>query len=523
MLKCDTNSVVVLKMVFLFLQLGKFYSFFCLSMETKHFNAKDVPTTFTHKPGSSNTFWIILISVLFFLFLVFSKWDKIEEFFGFSLESTALNSGFLLGEEVSVEGILTQDGDFITHTHKLSTLTSGVFWLKSKTINLNQYSWTVLVEWLIDTQHQELFIIDVIKITAQIDSGMLMSWETETGTIVGQYFPEIWLYFSPSFFDEYEIISTDKNILQIKSLTSNSTIKIDYFLCKRGDANRDCKQLSSTFTDSSEKSFTNQYGTTFYKLAEVSSWFFANQDLFGYFINNVPEQEVTKISSYITLPTSEYIKTMIQPKVSTLCKAGNIIMNEVKKTTLFIDQGKPAVTFAGIWEKWSAECTIILDLSLSSFWTVKSFNYKEDGLTWANSTTSLDVPVVSQPKPSQIDTNVTQFPISLEKPLVFTSSRGHSISFPSSKISYSSTSVSENLDTAWVNCYVATNVIEYAKKDLIDSEPTVIVYECKIKENVDLPYQYYLKPVSDGRTFVVSVLNPAWNDFANNIQVTLNQ
>jgi hypothetical protein len=121
-----------------------------------------------------------------------------------------------------------------------------------------------------------------------------------------------------------------------------------------------------------------------------------------------------------------------------------------------------------------------------------------------------------------VDTNIDQFPLNLEKPLVFTSSRGHSISFPSPKISYKSDSVSENLDTAGINCYVATKVIEYAKKDLIDSEPSVIVYECKIKENVDLPYEYYAKPVSDGRTFVVSVIDPAWHDFANNIQVTLN-
>lgn len=521
MLKCDTNSVVVLKIAFLFLQSDKFYSFL-LIMETNHFTAKDVPTTFNHKQGASNTFWIILISVLFFLFLVFSKWDKINEFFGFSLESTALNSGFTLWEEVSVEWILTQDGDFITHTHKLSTLTSGVFGLKSKTINLNQYSWTILIEGIIDAQHQELFIIDVIKITSQIDSWALMSGELETGTIVGQYFSEMWLYLSPSFFDEYTIISTDKNILEIKSLTSNTTIKIDYFLCKKGDSNRDCKQLSSTFADSSEKTFTTQYGTTFYKLSEVSSWFFANQDLFGYFINNVPEQEVTKLSSYLILPSSEYIKTMIQPKVSTLCKAGNIVMNEVKKTTLFIDQGKPAVTFAGTWEKWSAECTIILDLSLSSFWTVKSFDYKENGLTGTTLTPTLDTPVVSQTKPIQTETNVAQFPISLEKPLVFTSSRGHSISFPSSKISYSSTSISENLDIAWVNCYVATNIIEYAKKDLIDSEPEVIVYECKVKDSVAIPAQYRAIYLSDGRAFLVSVLNSAWIDFWNNIQVTLN-
>jgi hydrogenase-4 membrane subunit HyfE len=61
-------------------------------MEKKHFSVKDIPSGFNHKTSSSNTFWIIFVSVLFFLFLVFSKWNKIEEFFGFSLEETEVTS-----------------------------------------------------------------------------------------------------------------------------------------------------------------------------------------------------------------------------------------------------------------------------------------------------------------------------------------------------------------------------------------------------------------------------------------------
>jgi hypothetical protein len=91
-------------------------------------------------------------------------------------------------------------------------------------------------------------------------------------------------------------------------------------LCKRGDSNRDCKQLSSTFTNSSEKSFTTQYGTLFNKLSEVDSWFFANSDLFGYFINDVSEQEVIRLSSFLIIPTLDYIKDIVQPNVSDFCK-----------------------------------------------------------------------------------------------------------------------------------------------------------------------------------------------------------
>lgn len=501
-------------------------------MKEKHFKTKNTPSKFSYRNSSSNTFWIILISVLFFLFLVFSKWNKIEDFFGFSVNKPVATEEFVLWEEISVEGIITQDWDFITHTHKLSTLSSGVFWLKSRNINLNQYSGTVLLEGFVDNKNQWLYILDVTKVMAQFDD----VWIEDNSNLwnnLWQYFSNAWIYFKPDFFENYTIVSTWKSEIQVKSILSDSLITIDYFLCNKSDPNRDCKKLSTTFDDSSEKRFNTDNWMTFYKLSEISSWFFTNQELFGYFINDVSEQEVTNLSSYIVFPTSEYVKDFLEPKVSVLCKEWNIFMNDIKKSTLFLDKWNLAVNFVGNRDDWTAECIIEIDPSLSALWILKKFTYNEDTLTWVVEPELEKIEIEKEPevveniplKPSsnQSVSNVLQYPLTLDKKLVFKSSRGHSISFPSSKISYKSDSVSENLGLAWVNCYVATKVIEYAKKDLIDSEPTVIIYECRIKENIDIPYEYYTKPVSDWRTFVVSVINPAWHDFANNIEVTINE
>lgn len=499
-------------------------------MEKKHFTAKDVPANFEHKRNSSHSFWIIFLSILFFLFLLFSKWDKIEDFFGKSLDNSWITSGFEIGEVVSVEGLLTQDGDFVTHTHKLSTLSSGVFGLKSKVVNLNQYSWTVLIEWTIDREYKDLYIIDVSRVIAQFSDDEQLSWDVvETWPSVWLYMPNAWIYFSEEFFSKYTIESTGSDFIKIKSLTDNQEIALDYFVCKKGDSNRDCKQLSSTFSSANEKTFTTQYGITFYKLAEVNSWYFANGEMFGYFINDAPEQDIIDISSYIVLPTSSYIKDNLEPFVSSLCKQGNIVMDSFETLSLDYDKWDIIANLVWSWEKWLAECKILLDLSLQKLWTLADFTYEEDQMTGdleeeipvVDMNEDEDVEEVDEPKP--IPSDVEQFPLFLDKPLVFTSSRGHSISFPSPKISYKSDSVSENLDTAWVNCYVATKVIEYAKKDLIDSEPSVIVYECKIKEGVEIPYKYYVYPVSDWRTFVADAIDPAWNDFANNLEVTLNE
>jgi hypothetical protein len=499
--------------------------FFLSIMETSNFTAKDVPQNFSHQSNShkSNSnigFWIVFISILFFAFLVFSKWDKISNFLGSTSDAPSVESGFVVWEQISVEGILTQDGDFITHTHKLTTLSSGIFGLKSKTINLNQYSWTIVVEWIIDSQYQDLYILEVSNIIAQIAENL--SWDSMTWETLYQwsYLPELWLFLSPDFFQEYSIVSTGKTAIELKSLSSSVPIKIEYFVCKKWDPNKDCKQLSTTFAESSEKNFTNQYGVVFYKLSEVNSWFFANQELFGYFVNWVSEQELTNVASHIQLSNAWYVDTVLKPSISSFCRQGNVIMTQIKKSSFSLDMGKPAVSFDGSWEKGSVSCTLVLDMSSSLFGTLKSFTYKEESLT-GTLQTGLQQPIVSIP--SQADPTVKQFAITPEKPLTFTSGRGHSIVFPSSRISYSTSNVSEDLGQLWVNCYAATKVIEYTKKDLIDSEPSVIVYECKLKANVTLPTEYYSYPLSDWRIFVASVRDPAWHDFASNIQVSLNQ
>jgi hypothetical protein len=237
---------------------------------------------------------------------------------------------------------------------------------------------------------------------------------------LGQYLPSAWIYLSPSFFENYSIVSSGNGVLKVKSLTSNETIDVDYFLCKKWNSNTDCKQLSTTFADSNEKTFTTQYWTVFYKLSEVSSWFFNNQEFFGYFINNAPEQEVLKLSSFLVLPTADYVKTLIQPKVSSFCKQGNIVLDKVTKTTLFLDKGTLAVNFLGTWNQWTIECVLSLDPSLSSFWLVTTFVYKENTSTWTTvETPVVETPLVVQPQPSQTATNVAQYPIKFGKTTCF--------------------------------------------------------------------------------------------------------
>ena len=59
------------------------------------------------------------------------------------------------------------------------------------------------------------------------------------------------------------------------------------------------------------------------------------------------------------------------------------------------------------------------------------------------------------------------------------STRGMTIVFPSPNISFSSTNISDTV--SGVKCSVKTNVVEYAKKDQVNSNPSVVLYFCANK------------------------------------------
>ncbi len=497
-----------------------------------HFKAHDLPPHHSiSKSRNSNATWIIVICILFVLFLIWNKRSQVSEFFGLGQWTWEVSSGLRFGESVSIEWEIRQDGDFVTHTHKLYTESSWVFGLKSKTINLNQYSGFIAIEWVIDTENDGIYIIEVNNIISEVSTSPLETEILNTGATSsnGVYLAKAGIYFVPWFEDEYTLDNSGENgKISLTHTTTNQKITISYFACKNWDSNKDCAQLKQTFSDSNDKTFTTTNDDTYYKLSEVNSWFFTNIGLFGYFINDIPEQEVISISNYVVLPTTSYVSSNITTKFSPLCKQGNIVMTTVNKSNLYLEKWVPTLKISGIWDKGTVDCNIQLDPSLSSLWILSSFDYKDTSAEVAD-VTQVDTPqedtkpVVSQSNNTlTVEAWVKQFAITLDKTLEFVSSRWHTIIFPSRKISYQSNNVSSDLGTKWVNCYVQTNVIDYARKDLLLDSPTAKIYECKMKSDVVLAWNYISIPLDDGRTFVVEAVDSAWVDFANNVKVVLN-
>jgi hypothetical protein len=132
----------------------------------------------------------------------------------------------------------------------------------------------------------------------------------------------------------------------VKKLDGTQTINIQYFTCKTSNANENCKNLLSSFSSNNEKLLTTSNNDTFYKLEGTNSRFFTN-NLYGYFINDIPAQDVEALSQYLILPNNDYVKENMMDKVSTLCVDGNIVLEKADKSSLALENGRIVAKFTG--------------------------------------------------------------------------------------------------------------------------------------------------------------------------------
>ena len=110
--------------------------------------------------------------------------------------------------------------------------------------------------------------------------------------------------------------------------------------------------------------------------------------------------------------------------------------------------------------------------------------------------------------PNPFDINVPQFAINLEKPFPFTSNRGHTVSFPSQNIAFAQSEVTEDVLLSSLNCYAQQNIVSYTNKATLETNPSIILYECtRAPQDETLPKQYVVYSLSENKNFIAHVLD----------------
>lgn len=471
------------------------------------------------KSVSYATLIVVVLCTLILAFVLFRNFDRIGSLFSSAIQS---NTGLQLNQHVLLSGNLFANGDLVSYTHTLQTADHGVVGIKSRSLDMTQYTGFVEIQWTVEKQLNDIFIVEVSAISWSLVDTWMVAVATGQSLWSGSgiYIAQAGIYLPAEFGTKYVI--QDQSVhgeLTVKNIANNQVVTIGYFPCNSSDPNKNCMELQKNISATAEKTFTTPNGDVLYKLEWVTSWFFTNGKLYWYFINDVPEQDVTDLASAIILPNSDYVKNTLLSKLQTLCTDGTTSLMQVTTSNLGVDTNGLVVTMDGPTANGQAKCKVVVDPSQAAGGAKISYNAitQSTGDTVSPSTTTT---TSTSPAITSLDTSVKQFPVSLDKTLTFSSSRGYSVTFPSKNLSYDSVAVDEDLWLAGVRCSTQLNVTKFSDEATLDDSPAVKIFVCTIKWTLSNLWNSIIqKTTGSGMNFLIQILDPAWFDFANNIVI----
>jgi len=465
-----------------------------------------------HQPKKSVsllTLFLVIICTFFVAFLLFKNFDRIGNRFAASVEST---TGFQIWQEVTLSGLLQADGDLISYTHTLTLADTTIVGIKSRTLDLGLYSGMIDIQWVVQKELNDMFIIEVNVVSWWLAATWVVEWALLSGS--GIYISQAGIYLPAEFGTKYTLINQWENgILKVQNIATNQLVLISYFACKKTDPNKNCSQLQQNIWASAEKTITTSYGTKLYKLEWVTSWYFSNGDNYGYFINDISEQEVKDVTDAFILPNDTYVKNTLLSKLQTLCTDGSTSLMQVTTHSLGMDLNGLIATLQWPTDIGSATCKVFIDPSLAAWGSKISYISNTTDSSGNTKPTSVITPA--------IDTSVDQFPINIEKTMTFTSSKmGYSIIFPSMNIAYESVNIDEDLDLPGVRCSTKMNVTKFSDKATMSDDSRVRIFSCTIKGTLNNLWNSIIQKTSaNWIQFLIQILDPARSEFAANIAI----
>ncbi len=478
--------------------------------ETSFNNPQNLQTKKNRLSYKSFIFIILILVVIILLFknINFSKNTQTP--------TTQWNT---IWSQIFLSGEIFANWDNISNTHTLKTSDNVIYWLKSRELDLNQYHWFVELQWVIEKEQTDFIIVEVKSISWSTIplTGENLTWEEIKESWI--YIQNAWVYFPASLWDKYSLLNNgEENVIQLKNNQTNQQVNIAYFKCSKADSNKNCKQLLQNFSSSADKKFSSPNQDTYYKLPETKSRYFNNGELYGYFINDVDEDEVRSISDYLILPNNNYIEQKFTNNISSICTDGTNSITQISKSTLWLDVNWLYVQIDWAIQSGSAMCKILLDPSLSNGWQKISFTTKTTTSTTV-AIPAVENPLVNNSATSDLNFNVKQFPINLEKILEFKSTRWHTIKFPSQNLSYAGVDLDDDLTMPGIRCSFQMNIVSFPNKPLLQTNPSIKIYECTVKSEIALSNKFISKTIADGRTFIIEIMDPSWKNFADNIVI----
>lgn len=465
------------------------------------------------------------------MFIVYLKTDDLKWLSkGNEADPTILETyDWQRNQDVTITGTLRIQSDYaVRYTHMIETEKYGNIALKSSIVSLSSYAWEVRIQGtIIDVIDDELIVLNVLAVDVIQTDADPLTGEAMTDRWI--YNAGAWLHFPNAMFTNYRIVNSSARTITIQNIQTQETTEIKYFVCKADNSDSDCSKLTDLFEQTAEKQFTTIDGITYYKQSEVNSWFMTNNNKIGYFINDASEIDVTNISRYIVVPNTSSVDTYLVPYIKDICQNTTYNLQTNEDIQVAYENWKFIAKVSWLTnDETSAECLINIDFSNSQGGTLAQFDISEQS-SEETPEESIDDGQDSEDESNQqantadvkftYDPNVEQFAIDTQKPFIFTSNRGHTVSFPTQNIAFGQVELQEDVALSEMGCYAQQNVVSYPNKDMLETNPSIQIFECAQPGNEIVLGQQYIRIDLTDKVFFIKLLDSAWIDFANNISI----
>lgn len=474
-------------------------------------------TKYYTKNKSSGWSWLVFFVILIAVVVWWNYRDNLSTLITDTKIDTGKNisgaNNLFVGKDITLEWVIERNNvTRYSYTHTLADDIHGTVWLRSSSLNLYELTGQVTVQGKVSDFINNMYIIEVtqVKHTDGDDS-----W---SGVL---YFSTPWLLLQNIAKDGFTVVqNTSTKTIAINNATTSATINIRYFVCTP-EKTYDCSQFEASFQNTSWSRSVDNYGNIFYKLNDENTRFSNLDNRYGVYIETSNSQLFPLIIEKSQFITNEWTEKHLSTTAKTYCKQDAKRLQE-------ITSGSLAQTTT--WFQWMIDGTdnnfekisCILTFNPEQLENVVATLIQTETTPMDNTTVQPEEPVIIDDEPSSPATtstslpssSTTQFPLRPGKELLF-STRGMTVSFPSPNISFASSNISE-----WPNgmkCNAQTNVVEYAKKDQLSTNPSLVLYFCS---DTGTKIDNTMRQISLwSTTIVIEAKDPSWINFANGITI----
>lgn len=277
-----------------------------------------------------NLFGQLLICIIIIIFIIFiiiiTKSNKQE----------IINHD--INEDISFLWELFADDNYPINTHIVKNNAES-FWLKSNTINLNNFIGdTVEIQWYTANISSKYPILAIREL--KIPSQKLIVSNNKF------FFTDDMISFD--FSKDIDIFAKKDKWQIVIYYQDTPMFYVDTFICSKVTPTQDCEQLKLNYTKNLNEMFTTYLGYNFYKNKE-NSWVTFNDDNIWYIFTTNDDEFLLNISHLINIIDSKFLQENKEDFILDTCSSDDIQMKEIYKLSkTIIDENLIKMTISWI-------------------------------------------------------------------------------------------------------------------------------------------------------------------------------